>query len=230
MRSIAQWFRWSIGLLPAAVLILSLTVFGCGSSEESAEEWETAPEVSPSALMEYRLDSLQNENRRMKDQLEAVAAENRNLTARNAELETKLADMMAAPKAEVPAGETASHVAGGYDGALQKFQTRDYQGAIADFQALLNSGIEGSLADNCHYWIGESYYGLREYGQALKSFQDVLGLQRSGKKADATLMIGNCHLAMGNASEAKEAFQKVVSDFPTSPLVDKAREKLSKLN
>lgn len=229
MRSNGQWFCGLFSLLPAAVLVLSLTVFGCGSSEQSAEEWETAPQVSPSAMMEYRADSLANENRRMKDQLEAVAAENRNLTARNAELETKLAEMMAAPKAEVPAGETASHVAGGYDGALEKFRTRDYQGAIADFQALLNSGIESSLADNCHYWIGEAHYGLREYGQALKSFQEVVALPRSGKKADATLMMGNCHLAMGNSEEAKEAFQKVVSDFPTSPLVEKAREKLSKL-
>ena len=229
MRSSTQWFNGLIVLMPAAVLVLSLTVFGCGSSEESAEEWETAPEVSPSALMEYRLDSLQNDNRRMKDQLEAVAAENRNLTARNAELETKLADAMASPKTETPSAETPSHVAGGYDGALEKFRTRDYQGAIADFQALLDSGIEASLADNCHYWIGESYFGLHEYSQALKNFQDVTALQRSGKKADATLMIGNCHLAMGNAAAAKEAFQKVVSDFPASSLVEKARVKLAKM-
>ena len=227
MRSNAQRFSGFLGLLPAAVLVLSLSVFGCGSSEDAIEEWESAPEVSPTAMMEYRIDSLQNENRRLRDQLEAVAAENRNLTARNAELETKLAEAMAAPPAPV---ETAPDIAGGYDGALQKFRMKDYQGAIADFQALLNSGIEASLADNCRYWIGESYYGLREYSEALKSFQQVNDLERSGKKADATLMIGNCYLAMGNSGAAKEAFQKVVSDFPASPLVDKAREKLAKLN
>lgn len=229
MSSNSKWFSWSSGLLPAAVLVLSLSVFGCGSSEEASEEWETAPAVSPAAVLEYRVDSLQNETRRMRDQLEAVAAENRNLTARNAELETKLADAMAS-RVETRAPETAINVAGGYDGALAKFRSHDYQGAIADFQGLLNSGIEASLADNCHYWIGESYYGLRDYSEALKSFQDVTGLQRSGKKADATMMIGNCHMAMGNASAAKEAFQKVVSDFPTSSLVDRAREKLAKLN
>ncbi len=229
MRSNVQRFSGLIGLLPAAILVLSLTMFGCGSSEESMEEWESAPEVSPTAMMEYRIDSLQNENRRMQDQLQAVSAENRNLTARNAELETKLVEAMAAPKVETPV-ETAVDVAGGYDGALAKFRARDYQGAIADFRALLDSGIEASLADNCRYWIGESYYGLHNYSEALKNFQGVNNLERSGKKADATLMSGNCYLAMGNNSAAKEAFQKVVSDFPASPLVEKAREKLAKLN
>ena len=53
------------------------------------EEWETQPAVSSTAMLEYRVDSLSNENRQLKDQVEAVVTENRKLTARNAELETK---------------------------------------------------------------------------------------------------------------------------------------------
>ena len=41
------------------------------------------------AMLEIRIDSLHNENRRLKDQVDAVVTENRKLTARNAELETK---------------------------------------------------------------------------------------------------------------------------------------------
>jgi TolA-binding protein len=146
--------------------------------------------------------------------VEAVAAENRKLTARTAELETKLTEAMAAPKQVAPAEEAAPNVAGGYDGALAKFHARDYKGAIADFKSLIDSGIEASLADNCHYWMGESYFALK---------------QRTGKKADATFMMGNCYLALGNKASAKEAFQKVTSDYPTSPLVEKAKAKLAKL-
>jgi TolA-binding protein len=223
--------RFSIlaGLMPVAALVLSLSVFGCGSSGDSTEDWATAPAVSPTAMLEYRLDSLQNENRRLQDQIEAVASENRKLTARNAELETKLTEAMAAPKV-APPEEKAPDVAGGYDGALAKFQAKDYQGAITGFKSLLDSGIEASLADNCHYWIGESYFGLKQFKTALTSFQGVTDLHRTGKKADATFMIGNCYLALGNKASAKEAFQKVVSDFPISPLVEKAKAKLAKLN
>ncbi len=229
MSSSAQRFSGLVGLVPASVLALSLTVFGCGSSEESMEEWESTPAVSPTAMLEYRVDSLQNENRRMQDQLEVVAAENRKLTARNAELETKLADAMAAQQPATPPPSQPASVAGGYDGALSKFQARDYKGAIADFQALLDSGIEATLADNCRYWIGESYFGLRQYRDALKNFQSVVDLPRSGKKADATFMLGNCQLALRNSPAAREAYEKVISDFPTSPLVEKARQKLAKI-
>ncbi len=216
-------------LVPMSALVLSLSVFGCGSSSGNTEEWESAPAVSPTAMLEYRVDSLQNENRRLQDQIEAVASENRKLTARTAELETKLAEATAAAKAPAAPEEKAPNVAGGYDGALSKFRAKDYQGAITDFKALIDSGIEASLADNCHYWIGESQFGLKQYKTALATFQGITEMQRTGKKADATFMIGNCYMALGNKASAKEAYQKVVADFPTSPLVEKAKAKLAKL-
>jgi tol-pal system protein YbgF len=231
MSSNERRFGILASLVPVAALALSLSVFGCGSSGENVEEWETAPVVSPNAMLEYKVDSLQNENRRLQDQIEAVAAENRKLTARNAELETKLTEAMSSPKATTTTPDEKAPAAntGGYDGALAKFHAKDYSGAITDFQALIDSGIEASLADNCHYWIGESQYGQKQYKSALKTFQGITALQRSGKKADATFMIGNCQLALGNKADAKESFQKVVADFPTSPLVEKAKEKLAKL-
>jgi len=70
---------------------------------------------------------------------------------------------------------------------------------------------------------------LKDYQAALKQFNLVLGLARSEKKADATLMAGNCEALLGNKTAAREAYEKVVSDFPTSPLVDKAKDKLARM-
>jgi TolA-binding protein len=211
-------------------MVLSLVLFGCGSSGESMEEWESTPAVSATSILEYRVDSLQNENRRMREQLDAVATENRTLTARNAEVETKLTEAQAAVKVEPPPPVTAVSGASGYEAAMSQFNARDYAGAIAGYEALLNAGIEEGLADNCRYWIGESHYGLRQYKEALKNFQMVSEFKRSGKKADAVFMTGNCQNALGDKAAAKEAYEKVVASFPTSPLVEKAREKLSKMN
>jgi TolA-binding protein len=227
MSSHSHYLRGIVGLLPAVAVVLSLVAFGCGSSGESMEEWEGTPAVSASSILEYRVDSLQNENRRMREQLDAVAAENRSLTARNAEVETKLTEALAAPKVETPPPVSG---ASGYEAAMGKFNARDYTGAIAGLEGLLNAGIEEGLADNCRYWIGESHYGLRQYKEALKNFQMVSEFKRSGKKADAVFMTGNCQSALGNKAAAKEAYEKVVADFPTSPLVEKARAKLSKMN
>jgi len=230
MSSSALRFRAMVGLVPVFVMLVALTVAGCGSSGESVEEWTQTPAATPTSMLEYRVDSLKNENARTRDQLETVSAENRKLTARNAELETKLNEALAAPKVEAPPpAPTPANTASAYESALAKFKAKDFHGTIADMEALLNGNVEPKLADNCRYWIGESYYGLKNYKDALKQFTTVLGLPRSEKKADATMMSGNCQAALGNAAAAREAYEKVVSDFPTSPLVDKAKEKLAKM-
>src|SRR5512140_2772446 len=103
--------RYAIVVLTAAVCLLSLIALGCGSSEQSTEDWEKTPTVSPTAKLEFKVDSLTNENRRMKEQVDAVTAENRTLTAKNAELETRLTEAMAAAKpapAPVPSGDMRS--------------------------------------------------------------------------------------------------------------------------
>jgi tol-pal system protein YbgF len=174
------------------------------------------------------MDSLMNENRRLEQQVEALAAENRNLTARAAELETRLNEALAAPKVETPPPMAAS--TGGYEGALSAFRSRDYAGAIQSFEALLNGGVGEDLADNCHYWIGEAFYGQRKYAEAISHFKMVHDYGRSEKKDDAQLMIGNASVAMGDRAGARDAFNSLISNYPTSPLVAKAREKLARLN
>lgn len=230
MSSNALRLRAMVGLVPVLVMLVALTVAGCGSSEESIDEWTEQPAATPTSMLEYRIDSLTNENARVRDQLEAVAAENRKLTARNAELETKLAESVAAP-AVVAAPEAATYAdaSSGYEAALAKYRAKDFEGSITDFQALIDGNIEQRYVDNCHYWIGESYYGLRQYQNALKQFKTVLGMTRSEKKADATLMSGNCAAMLGDAAAAREAYEKVVADFPTSSLVEKAKDKLAKM-
>jgi len=210
-----------------------LVIIGCGPSEEATEDdWETMPTVSPTAQMEYRIDSLNNENRRMSDQVEALAAENRSLRARIAELETRLTET--ASKKPEPAPQPVPVVASGdtraaYSAALDQFMSRNYNGAIAQFQALLTGGVGADLVDNCHYWIGESQYALGNYSEAIRQFETVLGYQQSAKKPYAQLMIGNSYSALGNSSAARDAYNAVINTYPSSSLVTKAQEKLARL-
>jgi tol-pal system protein YbgF len=218
-------------LIPASIALgLGLVAAGCGSAEESMDQWETTPEVSPTASMEYTVDSLKNENRRTKEQLDAMAAENRNLTARNAELETKLAEASAGPATATPAPVMPSgDLSAAYGSALEQFKRRNFQDAVSQFEGILNAGADEKLADNCHYWIGESYYGMRKYNDAVKHFETVLSYQGSGKRPYAQLMIGNAYMALGDRAAAREAYNKVVSTYPASDIVDKAKDKLAKL-
>jgi len=217
-------------ILALCVAGLSALALGCGPSEEALEDdWETVPTVSPTASLEYRIDSLQNENRRINDQVDALAAENRSLRARIAELETSLSEATAAPPTPAPASVPTGDLRSGYSSALDQFMSRNYSGAIQQFEGLLAAGIGDDLADNCHYWIGESQYALGRYAEAISRFETVLSYTTSGKRPYAQLMIGNAYTALGNTSAARDAYNAVVSSYPTSSLVSKAQQKLARL-
>lgn len=222
-----------------SMLVVGLTMLmlgsfvGCGTVEESTEEdWTSTPPVSVTARLEYRIDSLTNENRKLQQQLEAVSAENRNLIARNAELQNRLNESIAQPRStSMPKGDVSSLTPSSttYEAALARFRRRDYRGAIEDFTGLINAGINNDLADNCHYWIGESYFALKKFNDAIQHFEVVLGMTGSDKADDAQFMIGNSYMQLGRKNEARQAFQRLLSDYPDSPLRKRAQAKLSAL-
>jgi len=217
-------------ILALCVVGLSVLALGCGPSEEALEDdWETVPTVSPTASLEYRIDSLQNENRRINDQVDALAAENRSLRARIAELETSLSEATMAPPTPAPVSVPTGDFRSGYSAAVDQFMSRNYDVAIQQFDGLLAGGIGEDLADNCHYWVGESNYALGRYSEAIGRFETVLSYPSSGKKPYAQLMIGNSYTALGNSSAARDAYNAVVSSYPTSSLVSKAQQKLARL-
>ena len=234
-----------ISLNPALLALLSIAAYGCGSSEQTALQWEAGNPSVDAARLEYHVDSLASENRRLRQQLEAMAIENRKITARNAELETKLSESGAVPppKAETPAAPVRAERArripatpaptgdlpSRYSDALQTYRNRDFSGAAEQFEAILNSGISEDLADNCHYWIGQSYYDLKKYKEAISHFETILEMRKSDKKPDAQLMLANCYFEEGNTSAAKQAYQKFLSTYPNSPYTKKARERLSRI-
>ena len=213
-----------------SVLVFGFVLSGCGTVPESTSDtWDSNPPVSANARLEYRVDSLTNEIRNRDQQIEALATENRNLASRNTEFETRISEMAAKPEpATTPALESAS--ATGYDGALETFRRRDFASAIQQFEALLSGNVRDDLADNCHYWIGESYYGMRKYKEAIEHFRMVLNNKKSEKKDDAQLMIANACWGMGDKSAAREEYNKLISSYPASDFVPKAKEKLARLN
>ena len=222
MNSFAPMVRFMSSVSVVAALA------GCGTAPETTSDtYEGNPPVSVTARLEYQVDSLTNENRRLHQQIEVLGTENRNLTARSAELETRLNEMAAAPKPEPAA--TPAQAGASYESALAAFRKRDFTGAIQGFQALLDGNVRTDLADNCHYWIGESYYGMKKYKDAIDEFRKVLDYKGSEKKDGAQLMIANACSAMGDKAGAKEAYSTLISTYPVSPLVQKAKEKLARL-
>jgi len=105
-----------------------------------------------------------------------------------------------------------------------------YDKAIQSLREFLRTNRESPLAPNAQYWIGESYYMLADYYQAILNFNQVRQQHpKSDRAPAAVLKIGLAFQQMGNKSEAKLAFQKVINDYPSSPEAAQAREKLQAL-
>ncbi|HDI52027.1 hypothetical protein DRQ12_05030 [candidate division KSB1 bacterium] len=125
-------------------------------------------------------------------------------------------------------GVTSSQFKKIYNRALNKFYARNYAAAIEDFSALLTANPNHRLAGNCQYWIGESYFGMKQYQKAIAAFEKVLSFRRTYKKDDALLMLGICYLRLGQNKQAGKMFEKLLSEYSDSEYVAKARRLLKK--
>lgn len=116
-----------------------------------------------------------------------------------------------------------------YENARTEYEARNYRVAINLFEELLASDQSSSYADNCQYWIGESYYGLGNYTKAIAAFEKVFSFPNSNKNDDAQLKLGICYMAMNEKERAKEEFERLINHYPNSEYVTKARRFLNRL-
>jgi len=84
------------------------------------------------------------------------------------------------------------------------------------------------LAINARYWIGEAWYGEKEYKNAILQFQDVI--QEYGdhpKVAAALLKQALSFQALGDKDNGRVILEKLVGSFPLSDEAKKAKTMLS---
>jgi len=116
-----------------------------------------------------------------------------------------------------------------YQNALSEYYNRNYKVAIQSFEELLARNATSSLSDNCRYWIGECYYGMGNFNQAIIEFHKIFQFSNSNKMDDAQLKLGICHWRLGDHNRARQEFERLLSDYPDSEYVEKARQFLSRL-
>ncbi len=115
-----------------------------------------------------------------------------------------------------------------YNRGLNNFRNRRYETSIAYFDTLLRSDVETNLKINAAYWIGESYFALKQYDKAIEYFNYV-AQTKSTKTPDALYMLGRCYAALGKIKEAKDYMSRVLKEYPRSPVAKKAKERLERL-
>jgi len=116
-----------------------------------------------------------------------------------------------------------------YESALRNFHARTYENTIQIMGELKERFPSHKLASNCQYWMGEAFFGMRNYQAAAEAFHAVFNYDFSYKFDDATLMLGRCYHKMNNLDRARSFFQQVLEQYPDSEYVEKARQWLGRI-
>lgn len=117
-----------------------------------------------------------------------------------------------------------------YERVLALFRDGDLEGARQGFSAFLAEYPNSDLAPNARYWLGETYYGKKDYRKAIDAYDKVeLDYPGSEKVPAAILKKGYAYLALKDKKRASSAFKQVVTLYPKSPEAGKASDKLAQL-
>jgi TolA-binding protein len=103
-----------------------------------------------------------------------------------------------------------------YKEALNKFYYQRYGDAIELFEGLIMEKPQHYLVGNIQYWIGESYYALRQYKKAFNAFNLVFNTNAFDKYDDTQLKLGFCYFKMGKMRSAVVEFQNLLTYYPNS--------------
>jgi len=129
------------------------------------------------------------------------------------------------PGAAPPPAEASA-----YDAAQGQRRIGNYQGAIAGFQNFIAQYPRSQLAPRAQYWIGDSYYNLRDFKNAIANQQKLIATwPDSATVPDALLNIASCQLELGDTAAAKKTMGSLVTRYPATEAAEKAKRRLATL-
>ncbi len=131
----------------------------------------------------------------------------------------------AAPAVAASADETRV-----YEAAQQQRRIGNYRGAITSFQSFLGQYPKSGLAHRAQYWIGDSYFNLRDFKNAIASQQKLIAAYPDSASApDAMLNIASAQSELGESAGARKTMDALVQRYPASEAADKAKRRLATL-
>lgn len=190
--------------------------------DQYEEQSATESSMSEYVQLKAKLDELNQEITQKEMEIDELRNQLQYRKDRIAQLESGLSSGSTAIAAAMSAD--VSDFTASYEQALQLFYSREFDAAINLFNSLLQTYPTHKLASNCQYWIGECFFGKREYQSAIEAFQKVLAYDQSPKKDDALLMLGRSYLKIGDKQLAAQMFNQLMNEFPDSEYFEKAQK------
>ena len=140
----------------------------------------------------------------------------------------------AAPPRVAKAGPAAAPPATGplsaralFDRAMDSWSKGEQGQAVLDFEELVHAFPSDALAASAQFRIGEAYYAARDFERAALEYRKAVDLAPKGKDTpQALLRLGLAYRAQKRESDARQAWNQLVRDFPESDASEEARRAL----
>ena len=200
---------------------------------------------NPALELSQQLERLRQEITQLRGQLEVNANEVQMASKRQRDMYVDLDTRMrrlevpapaaaavapAAAGAAVAASEATDAEARAYEAAQGQRKIGNYQGAIAGFRNFLSQYPKSTLSHRAQYWIGDSYYNLRDFKNAIASQQRLISAYPdSASVPDALLNIASSQIELGEAAAARKSMDGLIARYPASEAAEKARRRLATL-
>ena len=115
-----------------------------------------------------------------------------------------------------------------YEAAQSQRRIGNYQGAIAAFQNFIRQYPKSTLAPRAQYWIGDSYFNLRDFKNAIASQQKLIKTYPDSPSVpDALLNIASSQIGAGRHQRRQKNHGGLVARYPLSDAAEKAKRRLA---
>jgi tol-pal system protein YbgF len=105
-----------------------------------------------------------------------------------------------------------------YAHAFNLMHNKRFDEAEAAYKAFLERHPDDPLAENAHYWLGETYYARQDYAAAAGTFLAGYEKFKTGAKAPDTLLkLGMALARLDKTPEACASFAEIERAFPDAP-------------
>ncbi len=117
-----------------------------------------------------------------------------------------------------------------YEAALNHFKSRNYANAIKGFKDFLRTYPDSTLAANAQYWIGYSYYALKDYKTAMAQQRKLIAVYPTSPKIpDALLNIASNQIELKDRTGAKKTLTEITLKYADSNAASLAAKRLATL-
>jgi tol-pal system protein YbgF len=117
-----------------------------------------------------------------------------------------------------------------YMEAYQTLQRGDLDRARNQFEAFLKDYPDMELSDNAQFWIAESYYQKKDFEKAILEYENVMAKFPAGDKVPAALYKqALAFLELGDKTNARTLFKRLIERYPRFEQVETAKKKLNSI-